>query len=100
MSSVGAIGLMRIMPETAKWLSGKVELGEEYTTESLYEPEVNLRLGCWYLSYLHRRYDGRLQEALTAYIAGQGQVDRWLKDPALSTAGKTLDVIPGKDVKE
>ena len=99
-SSVGAIGLMQIMPETGQWLSGKVELDEEYTTESLYDPAVNLRLGCWYLSYLHRRYDGRWQEALTAYIAGQGQVDRWLQDPALSADGKTLDVIPGQDVKE
>ena len=96
-SNVGAIGLMQIMPDTGQWLSGKVELDEEYTTESLYDPAVNLRLGCWYLSYLHRRYDGRWQEALTAYIAGQGQVDRWLQDPA---DGKTLDVIPGQDVKE
>ena len=100
MSNVGAIGLMQIMPDTGQWLSGKVELDEEYTTESLYDPAVNLRLGCWYLSYLHRRYDGRWQEALTAYIAGQGQVDKWLRDPALSADGKTLDVIPGQDVKE
>lgn len=99
-SNVGAIGLMQIMPETGEWLSGKIELDGEYTVESLYEPEVNLRLGCWYLSFLHRRYDGRWQEALTAYIAGQGQVDKWLKDPALSADGKTLDVIPGQDVKE
>lgn len=99
-SNVGAIGLMQIMPETGEWLSSKIELDGEYTVESLYEPEVNLRLGCWYLSFLHRRYDGRWQEALTAYIAGQGQVDKWLKDPALSADGKTLDVIPGQDVKE
>ena len=99
-SNVGAIGLMQIMPETGEWLSGKIELDGEYTVESLYEPEVNLRLGCWYLSFLHRRYDGRWQEALTAYIAGQGQVDKWLKDPALSADGRTLDVIPGQDVKE
>ena len=99
-SNVGAIGLMQIMPETGEWLSSKIELDGEYTVESLYEPEVNLRLGCWYLSFLHRRYDGRWQEALTAYIAGQGQVDKWLKDPALSADGRTLDVIPGQDVKE
>ena len=48
----------------------------------------------------HDRYNGQWQEALTAYIAGQGQVDRWLEDPELSSDGKTLDVIPGRDVKE
>ena len=52
------------------------------------------------LEFLHDRYNGQWQEALTAYIAGQGQVDRWLEDPELSSDGKTLDVIPGRDVKE
>ena len=99
-SSVGAIGLMQIMPDTGEWLATKVELSEPYTTESLYDPETNLRLGCWYLNFLHDRYNGQWQEALTAYIAGQGQVDRWLEDPELSSDGKTLDVIPGRDVKE
>ena len=99
-SSAGAIGLMQIMPETGRWLSGKIELDAPYDDEMLYDPATNLRLGCWYLDFLHKRYDGRWQEALTAYIAGQGQVDQWLTDPELSKDGKTLDVIPGQDVKE
>lgn len=99
-SGVGAIGLMQIMPDTGLWLSGKIELETEYSTESLYDPQTNLRLGCWYLRYLYDRYDGQWQEALTAYIAGQGQVDRWLEDPELSADGRHLDVIPGQDVKE
>ena len=99
-SAVGAIGLMQIMPETGQWLSGKIDLESEYTTEMLYDPGVNLRLGCWYLDYLYDRYDGQWQEALTAYIAGQGQVDKWLKDPSLSADGRHLDTIPGQDVKE
>lgn len=99
-SSVGAVGLMQIMPETGRWLSGKIELDAPYDDEMLYDPATNLRLGCWYLDFLHKRYNGRWQEALTAYIAGQGQVDQWLTDPELSKDGKTLDVIPGQDVKE
>ena len=99
-SRVGAIGLMQIMPETGQWLSGKIELENEFAEEMLYDPSVNLRLGSWYLKYLYDRYDGQWQEALTAYIAGQGQVDKWLKDPELSADGKHLDVIPGQDVKE
>ena len=99
-SGAGAQGLMQIMPETGRWLSGKIELDAPYDDEMLYDPATNLRLGCWYLDFLHKRYDGRWQEALTAYIAGQGQVDQWLTDSELSKDGKTLDVIPGQDVKE
>ena len=99
-SHVGALGLMQIMPQTGEWLSGKIELEPKYAEEMLYDPAVNLRLGSWYISFLYDRYDGQWQEALTAYIAGQGQVDKWLKDPELSADGKKLDVIPGQDVKE
>ena len=59
-SSVGAVGLMQIMPETGRWLSGKIELDAPYDDEMLYDPATNLRLGCWYLDFLHKRYDGRL----------------------------------------
>ena len=98
-SDVGAVGLTQIMPDTGEWLAHKLEL-EDYAPEQLEDPQTNLRMGCWYLRFLLDRYEGRLQEALTAYIAGQGTVDRWLEDPELSQDGKTLDVIPGSDVKE
>ena len=99
-SAVGAIGLMQIMPDTGEWLSTKIDIAGGYTTERLTDPSVNLRLGCWYMRYLCDRYNGQWKEALTAYIAGQGQVDRWLSDPELSSDGKHLDVIPGQDAKE
>ena len=98
-SDVGAVGLTQIMPETGRWLAGKLGI-EDYTPEMLLDPSTNLRMGCWYLRFLLDRYDGQHQEALTAYIAGQGQVDEWLKDETLSADGKTLDQIPGQDVKE
>lgn len=98
-SRVGAIGLAQIMPDTGVWLAGKLGI-DPFGEEMLLEPEVNLRMCCWYLRFLLDRYDGREQEALTAYNAGQGQVDRWLKDPSLSADGKTLDEIPGVEAKE
>jgi len=99
-SAVGAIGLMQIMPETGEWLATKIDIPGGYSTERLTEPAVNLRLGCWYMSFLCKRYDGQWKEALTAYIAGQGMVDKWLSDPELSKDGKHLDLIPGQDAKE
>lgn len=91
-SSVGAQGLMQIMPDTGGWIAGKFD--EEYVEGSLFDPETNIRYGCWYLGFLMDRYDGSMRCASSAYHAGQGTVDKWLKDPALSSDGKTLDVIP------
>lgn len=90
-SSVGAIGLMQIMPSTGEWIAGKFD--EEFDVQSLYDPEVNLRYGCWYLRFLMDRYENDMRTASTAYHQGQGRVDEWLKDPAYSQDGKTLAVI-------
>lgn len=75
-SGAGARGLMQVMPTTARWIAGKAGLRAP-VTERLEEPEVNVRLGCWYLSYLGRQYHGDWRLALAAYNAGQGSVERW-----------------------
>jgi len=94
-SRLGARGLMQLMPETAEWVAHK--LGEDdasYTFDRLYDPEVAIRYGCWYLGYLSRRFDGDATKIICAYHAGQGNVDAWLKNPQYSKDGMTLDVIP------
>ncbi|MDR2514399.1 MAG: lytic transglycosylase domain-containing protein [Christensenellaceae bacterium] len=98
-SAAGALGLTQIMPKTGEWLAEKIEI-RDYEPSMLLDPAVNVRMGAWYLGYLLGRYGGRPREALTAYIAGQGQVDAWLEDKNLSKDGLSLDEIPGKDVKE
>lgn len=94
-SSVNAQGLMQIMPKTAEWIAGKFD--ETYVEGCLFDPATNLRYGCWYLSFLMDRYDGDKKCSSSAYHSGQGTVDGWLKDPAYSADGKTLDVIPGSN---
>lgn len=92
-SSVGAQGLMQIMPDTGEWIAGKFD--ETYTDGCLLDPETNLKYGCWYLGYLMNRYSGDKRCSSAAYHSGQGTVDDWLKDPAYSSDGVTLDVIGG-----
>lgn len=94
-SSVNAQGLMQIMPKTAEWIAGKFD--ETYVEGCLFDPATNLRYGCWYLGFLMDRYDGDKKCSSSAYHSGQGTVDGWLKDPAYSADGKTLDVIPGSN---
>ena len=93
-SEVGARGLMQIMPETGLWLAGKFDEEDAYTDDSLYTAETNLKYGCWFLSWLMRRYDGDRTLATAAYHAGHGKVDQWLEDPELSPDGKVLSKIP------
>ena len=91
-SSAGAIGLMQIMPDTGEWIAGKLE-DEPFDVQRLYQPEVNLRYGCWYLRFLLDRYDEDMYTASTAYHQGQGRVDQWLEDPEYSEDGRTLTAI-------
>lgn len=90
-SSVGATGLMQIMPDTFRWIAAK--LGEKSDYSAATDPETSIRYGCYYYAYLSRRYNG-VQEILAAYHAGLGNVDKWLSDERYSSDGKTLDAIP------
>ena len=90
-SQVNAQGLMQILPSTAEWIAGKFD--ESYMEGCLFDPETNIKYGCWYLGFLMRRYDVSMRCSSAAYHAGQGTVDKWLADPAYSSDGKTLDKI-------
>ncbi len=91
-SSAGARGLMQIMPETGRWLAGKFDEENAFEEDWLYQPEISLKYGGWFLSWLMQRYDGDLVLATCAYHAGHGRVDGWLDDPAISADGRTIDV--------
>lgn len=92
-SAKGAKGLMQLMDDTAIWAAGKMELGTFYP-EQLYDPEINIRVGCWYLSKLIKQFEGDESLALAAYNGGSGNVAKWLQDPSLSSDGNSLDRIP------
>ncbi len=77
-SSSGAIGLMQLLPDTAKGIALHTG-GSAFRVDDLYNPEINVRYGAWYLRHLLRKY-GDEQTALAAYNAGQDNVDRWRRD--------------------
>ena len=92
-SPVGAMGLMQMMPDTFEWLTGKYHLDENLSASSLYDPEVNIRYGTYYLRYLKDKF-GDWSTVLAAYNAGEGNVAKWLADERYSSDGKTLHTIP------
>jgi soluble lytic murein transglycosylase len=79
-SSSGAIGLMQLLPDTAKGIAVHTG-GSRFRVRDLYDPEINVRYGSFYLRRLIVKY-GDERSALAAYNAGQTNVDRWLESGA------------------
>jgi soluble lytic murein transglycosylase len=69
---------MQLLPETAKGIALRTG-GSRFRVADLYEPELNVRYGSWYLRHLLDKYED-VETALAAYNAGQTNVDRWLAD--------------------
>ena len=74
-SKKGAIGLMQILPTTAEWVAGKINM--EFTEDTLKDPSSNILIGAYYLRYLLNKF-GDTKTALIAYNAGEGNVQGWL----------------------
>ena len=75
-SASGAIGLMQLLPDTALGIARRTG-GTQFEVSDLYDPELNVRYGAWYLRHLLDKY-GDEKLAYAAYNAGQRNVDRWL----------------------
>ena len=74
-SRVGAMGLMQLMPATARWVARQIPV-QPFHTAMLVQPEVNLQMG----SYYFRRVLSDLGSSLlatAAYNAGPGRVVQW-----------------------
>ena len=96
-SSVGAKGLMQIAPETGKDCAEKLGI-RGYNESSLFEPEINIQIGCYYLSYLIKHYKSK-ETAIAAYNGGMGNVNSWLKDSRYSDGKGKLKNIPFKETR-
>lgn len=92
-SNKGAIGLMQILPSTAKYISELLK--EDFTVNQLYNPEVNIKYGCFYLNYLNKKFKNQ-ETTLCAYNAGENTVSLWLKNKTISQDGISLGSIPYK----
>lgn len=92
-SGKGASGLMQIMQPTADWAAEKIGI-EDYSYSRINEPEINIEIGCWYLSTLMKSYNNDLTCVIAAYNAGSTNVTKWINDERYSKTGSSLDSIP------
>lgn len=87
-----AKGLMQITDDTLYWLMSKDGDDTEYTPQQLFDPQVNIRFGTFFLGLLLDEFSEE-RTALAAYNAGRGNVKKWLAAPETSENGR-LTVIP------
>lgn len=93
-SRVGARGLMQLMPGTARLL------GNRKGTNSLFDPEVNVKLGVRYFKNLLDRFDGDAELALAGYNAGPHRVEDWLKRYPIADRMLFLEMIPFSETRK
>ena len=98
-SAADARGLMQILPGTGQ-LTAK-RLGAPWSGgESLYQPEINLRLGTAYLRQMLDRFGGFPYLAIAAYNAGPAPVDRWRLARAQLEPDFFIESIPYKETRD
>ncbi|HSW26433.1 MAG TPA: transglycosylase SLT domain-containing protein, partial [Burkholderiaceae bacterium] len=83
-SSVGATGLMQLMPNTARWMARKLAL--DYTPDQIADPTVNVKLGTSYLKRVLEDFGGSQAMAAAAYNAGPNRSRRWREGPTVEPA--------------
>lgn len=80
-SDAGAVGLMQLLPDTARGIALHTGGGNFHPATDLLNPDLNVRYGSWYLHHLQDKYASHRngnELALAAYNAGQANVDRWI----------------------
>ena len=97
-SEAGARGLMQMVPDTFEWLTSAEHLGEDLSPDELYEPEVNIKYGTYYLSYLFEKFHD-WNTVFAAYNAGEGNVAKWLEDDEYTDESGKLTHIPFKETR-
>lgn len=82
-SRVGALGLMQLMPDTAKEIASRLKV--PFKQEELLSPATNIRFGTFYMRSMLNMFSGDVDKALASYNGGAGNVRRWTETKTGST---------------
>jgi len=97
-SSAGAMGLMQLMPVTARQTANKIKYKYK-NSKDLYDPETNIALGTAYLKEMLEKYDGNLIMAAAAYNAGPRRVERWRPETGCMPGEFWVEKIPFRETR-
>lgn len=95
-SPAGALGLMQLMPGTAKRVARDSYGGRE----SLFDPEVNIELGTKFFAERLKQFDGNIFLAIASYNAGPEAVEKWMNERNGVELDEFIEDIPYKETRE
>jgi soluble lytic murein transglycosylase len=99
-SPVGAIGLMQLMPATAKKVARQLGLRDsDYDPQGLYEPEHNIQLGTYYLGQLLNEFQDNIIYSVAAYNAGPQAVKRWIAQNGQRDPDEFVELIGYRETR-
>jgi soluble lytic murein transglycosylase len=99
-SPVGAIGLMQLMPATAKKVALQLGLRDsDYDPQGLYEPEHNIQLGTYYLGQLLNEFQDNIIYSVAAYNAGPQAVKRWIAQNGQRDPDEFVELIGYRETR-
>ncbi len=97
-SSAGAVGLMQLMPGTARWVAKQMSR-TDYRPARIGEAETNTQFGAFYFKYWLDRLDGMAALAAAAYNAGPGRAQAWRPSAPLEGA-IWVETIPFNETRD
>jgi soluble lytic murein transglycosylase len=95
-SGAGALGLMQLIPPTAKWVAAKINL-KQYNLEN---PENNIQMGTWFLDYAYQKNNNNAMLAVASYNAGTENVTKWLRQMGKSDPDEFVEAIPFHETRD
>jgi soluble lytic murein transglycosylase len=96
-SIANAIGLMQLLPQTARRLAKEVRI--RYARPQLVNPDYNIRLGTVYFADLRKQF-GSVEAALAAYNAGEDRVTAWTTGQSYRDTAEFVDSIPFTETRQ
>jgi soluble lytic murein transglycosylase len=98
-SGVGAMGLMQLMPATAKETARKFGIALA-SPQQVLDPDKNIQLGAAYLSQVQSQFNGNRVLASAAYNAGPGRVRQWLRGANHLSFDVWVESIPFDETRQ
>ncbi len=97
-SSAKALGLMQLMPGTARDIGRQMGM-ELVAKEDILQPDLNVKLGSAYLRDMLKRFSGNYAQATAAYNAGPGRIPKWAP-PQMLAADQWVESIPFDETRK
>jgi soluble lytic murein transglycosylase len=98
-SSAGAMGLMQLMPGTARWVAKQLARSD-FTSTQITQVDLNTQFGAYYFKYWHDRLDRMPALAAAAYNAGPGRAQAWRPPVAPLEGAIWVETIPFNETRD